>query len=109
MTGHFDLQGHRGARGLKQENTLHCLVVALDLMVTSIDTDIHLSKDGALILCHDEVLSERLARMLDTADVLPPTRKPLNRQLTLAQLRHYALDRNPDPIRFPEQNTDSTP
>jgi glycerophosphoryl diester phosphodiesterase len=32
----FDLQGHRGARGLKPENTLPAFEVAFDLGVTSI-------------------------------------------------------------------------
>ena len=49
----FDLQGHRGARGLKPENTLPAFEVALDLGVTSIETDVHLTKDGVPVLAHD--------------------------------------------------------
>jgi glycerophosphoryl diester phosphodiesterase len=36
----FNLQGHRGARGLKPENTLPAFEVALDIGVTSIETDV---------------------------------------------------------------------
>ena len=34
----FDLQGHRGARGLKPENTLPAFEVAFDLGVTTVET-----------------------------------------------------------------------
>ena len=42
----FELQGHRGARGLKPENTLPSFEVALDCGVTSLETDVHLTRDG---------------------------------------------------------------
>ena len=34
----FDLQGHRGARGLKPENTLPAFEVAFDLGVASVES-----------------------------------------------------------------------
>src|SRR6516225_5782720 len=48
----FELQGHRGARGLKSENTLPAFEVAFDLLVSSIETDVHLTADSVPVLFH---------------------------------------------------------
>ena len=63
MPARFDLQGHRGARGLKPENTLPSFEVAFDLGVTAVETDLHLSRDGVPLVTHDAVISERLCRL----------------------------------------------
>jgi len=48
--------GHRGARGEKPENTLLGISHALELGLDGIEIDIHLSKDGELVVIHDETL-----------------------------------------------------
>jgi glycerophosphoryl diester phosphodiesterase len=103
----FDLQGHRGARGLKPENTLPSFEVALDVGVTSIETDIHLTADGIPVLFHDSHVVERLCRTAPGCAV--PESPALVRALTLAQLRGCRADRNPAPDLFPEQNAAVTP
>ncbi|MFM8743750.1 MAG: glycerophosphodiester phosphodiesterase family protein, partial [Cytophagales bacterium] len=35
----FDVQGHRGARGLKPENTIPAFLTALDYGVTTLELD----------------------------------------------------------------------
>jgi glycerophosphoryl diester phosphodiesterase len=102
----FDLQGHRGARGLKPENTLPSFEVALDLGVTSVETDVHLTQDGVPVLCHDGVLTESCFR---PAGKDAPPLPQLVRGLSLFQLRLYRADHNPDVARFPGQNTAVTP
>src|SRR5262245_25513347 len=92
MTPSFDLQGHRGARGLKPENTLPAFEVAFDLGVTTVETDLPLTRDGVPVLCHDPTLDGQPVSTLD-----------------LARLREYRADRNPDPRRFPEQDAGVTP
>jgi glycerophosphoryl diester phosphodiesterase len=109
MASHFNLQGHRGARGLKPENTLPSFERAFDLGVSSIETDVHLTRDGIPVLIHDAVISERLFRSLPDSTVPEPGTRPLVRSLTLAQLRAYAADRNPDPEGFPDQDPGVTP
>ena len=56
------------------ENTLPSFEIALDVGVTSIETDVHLTKDDVAVLFHD-------AR--------PAVNAPLIRSLTLEQLRAY--------------------
>jgi glycerophosphoryl diester phosphodiesterase len=105
----FDLQGHRGGRGLKPENTLPGFEVAFDLGVTSIETDVHLTRDDVPILCHDPVVDERLFRLIPGCSSPAPAPGLLVRSLALAELRGYRADRNPDSGRFPEQDASVTP
>jgi glycerophosphoryl diester phosphodiesterase len=105
----FDLQGHRGARGLKPENTLPSVEAALDLQVTTIEVDLHLTKDGVPVLSHDEALRPGLVRALPEKKVPPPTEEPRIRTLDLEQLRGYAADQNPEPKRFAMQDPKATP
>ena len=96
MGNRFNLQGHRGARGLRPENTLPSFEVAFDVGVTSIETDVHLTRDGVPVLLHDATISDRLCRLLPAAGSPDPSRRPLVRQLTLAELLGYAAERNPE-------------
>jgi len=105
----FDLQGHRGARGLKPENTLPAFEVAFDLGVTSIETDVHLTCDGVPILTHDASIHARLCRLLPGSTAPDPVSQPLVSTLTFSQLRGYRADRNPDPGRFARQDAMVTP
>jgi glycerophosphoryl diester phosphodiesterase len=105
----FNLQGHRGARGLKPENTLPSFEVALDFGVTSIETDVHLTRDGVPILSHEPCVSELLCYPLPGSTSPAPESRPLLSSLDLAQCRDYRADRNPCPLRFPEQNAQAAP
>ena len=91
----YDLQGHRGARGLRPENTLPAFELALDLMVDTLEFDLQLSADGVVIVWHDPVIDADTCA-IDGA----PTRI---RELTAAELTDIRCDRNPDPDRFPDQ------
>jgi glycerophosphoryl diester phosphodiesterase len=102
----FDLQGHRGARGLKPENTLPGFEMALDLGASSIETDVHLSRDGVAVLVHDGTISPTLYSLGTGGGAPDPAQRPRVASLTLDQLRRYRVDRNPDPSRFPKQDTD---
>jgi len=106
----FDLQGHRGARGLVPENTLPGFERALDLEVTTLELDLHWSADDALVVWHDPLVGADKCRVDPTsAAPLPPDPESARperlvvRQLTREQLAGYRCDRNPDPERFPDQ------
>ena len=47
---------HRGASGHCPENTLAAFAKAIDLGATGIETDVHMTKDGRLVLIHDASL-----------------------------------------------------
>ncbi|MET8826930.1 glycerophosphodiester phosphodiesterase family protein [Streptomyces sp. NPDC004610] len=46
--------GHRGIMGVEPENTLRSFVAAEQAGLDVIELDVHLSKDGALVVLHDE-------------------------------------------------------
>ena len=46
--------GHRGSMGLYTENTIYSIQMALDEGVHGLEIDMHMSKDGELIIHHDE-------------------------------------------------------
>ncbi|RVU15373.1 glycerophosphodiester phosphodiesterase [Streptomyces antnestii] len=45
--------GHRGVMGVEPENTLRSFVAAQEAGLDLIELDLHLSKDGALVVMHD--------------------------------------------------------
>lgn len=47
---------HRGVMALQPENTMSAFRLALDAGADGIETDVHLTKDGELVLIHDETL-----------------------------------------------------
>jgi glycerophosphoryl diester phosphodiesterase len=97
----FELQGHRGARGLRPENTLPSFEAAFDVGVTSIETDVHLTRDGVPVLIHDAVVCPPI--------YTGPASGALVSRLSLAELRGYRAAGNPDPQRFPQQDAAVTP
>jgi glycerophosphoryl diester phosphodiesterase len=66
---------HRGASGTAPENTLTAFQQALDLGVGALEMDVHLSKDGGVVVIHDDTV-ERTTN--GTGNV---------RDLTLSQLK----------------------
>jgi glycerophosphoryl diester phosphodiesterase len=61
----FEVQGHRGARGLKPENTIPAFITALDSGVMTLEMDVVITKDKQVILSHEPFMSASIC--LDTA------------------------------------------
>ncbi len=51
------IYGHRGARGYAPENTLPSFSLAREMGVDGVELDVHLSKDGEVIVIHDATLN----------------------------------------------------
>ncbi len=101
----FDLQGHRGARGLAPENTLIGFRTALSLGVSTLETDLGITKDDVVVLSHDRRLNPDLTRDAEGKWLERPT--PAIHSLTLEQLKRHDVGRlNPASQyarQFPEQ------
>lgn len=87
----FDLQGHRGARGLLPENTLPAFERALALGVTTLELDIAITRDGVLVIHHDTTLNPDTTR--DASGEWLAQRGPALHSLTWAQLQAYDVGR----------------
>lgn len=87
----FELQGHRGARGLLPENTMAGFERALAIGVTTLELDIAITADGVPVISHDPALNPALTR--DASGRWISGKGPLIRTLTLAQLQRYDVGR----------------
>lgn len=86
----FDLQGHRGARGLLPENTLPAFERALKLGVTTLEMDTAVTADGVVVISHDPVLNADMVRGPDGQWLTQPV---VIRNITYAQLQQYDVGR----------------
>jgi glycerophosphoryl diester phosphodiesterase len=85
-----EVHGHRGARGLRPENTVPGFGHALALGVDVIELDVGLTADGTVIVNHDQTLSATTLRDTGPAwpgDPLFPYVGRSIRELTLAQIK----------------------
>jgi len=87
----FDLQGHRGARGLAPENTLPAFAAALAVGVSTLELDTGVTKDGVVVIHHDRRLNPDIARGPDGRWVEAPA--PLIHELSFEQLQRYDVGR----------------
>ena len=101
----FDLQGHRGARGLAPENTLPAFAAALAVGVSTLELDTAVTKDGVVVIHHDRRLNPEIARAPDGRWVEAPA--PLIHALTYEELQRYDVGRlrpgSKTALQFPEQ------
>src|SRR5215204_2624841 len=87
----FDLQGHRGARGLAPENTLPAFSTALAIGVTTLELDLGMTKDGVIVVSHDRRLNADHTRDAD-GKFLAADGAAI-RALTYAELKRYDVGR----------------
>lgn len=87
----FDLQAHRGGRGLLPESTLAAFENAMRLGVTTLETDLAITADEVPVLSHNPALNPDITRDASGRWLAAPG--PLIRSLTLAQLAAYDVGR----------------
>ncbi len=87
----FDLQGHRGARGLAPENTLTAFDAAMSLGVTTLEFDVGVTQDGVVVVLHDRKLNTEITR--DAAGIWIENKDITVSALTLAELKRYDVGR----------------
>ena len=87
----FDLQGHRGSRGLAPENTLPAFARGLLIGVATLEMDAAITRDDVVVISHDPALNPNIARGPDGAWLAK--RGPLIKDLTFAELQRYDVGR----------------
>ncbi len=103
--GAFDIEAHRGGRALRPENTLPSFANALSMGVDTLELDMGVTRDRAIVVSHERGLNPDLARA-PGGSYVPPPGTPFVK-LTLAQVRRYDVGRirpgSAYAARFPEQ------
>jgi glycerophosphoryl diester phosphodiesterase len=100
----FDVQGHRGARGLKPENSIPSFLAALNYGVTTIELDVVLTKDKQVIVSHEPWVSSEICIKSDST----PIKKEDEfirfniYQLTIKEILSFDCGLKPNP-KFPQQ------
>lgn len=94
-----EVQGHRGARAVRPENTLAAFAHAIEAGVDVLEMDLAVTADDRLVVVHDLQVNPDLCL---GPDGRPPADRPAIRSLSLADLRRFDCGtlRNP---RFPRQ------
>ena len=103
----LDLQGHRGARGLAPENTLAGFRTAVAIGVTTLETDLALTRDGVLVLSHEPRLNAALTRLADGSWLAADG--PAFIELDAAQLVGYDVGRLNPAARYTTQWLEQKP
>jgi glycerophosphoryl diester phosphodiesterase len=107
-TASFDIEGHRGCRGLMPENTIPAFFKALDLGVTTLEMDVVISKDQQVVVSHEPYFNADFCITPDGKPVDKARQKELKLyQLTYDEIRQYDTGSNGNP-KYPEQQKQKT-
>lgn len=99
----FDYQGHRGCRGLMPENTIPAMLKAIDLGVTTLETDVVITKDRKPILSHEPIFNHEIATKPNGQAVTEVEESSLNiYQMDYDLIKTYDVGLKPHP-RFSAQ------
>ena len=99
----FDIQGHRGARGLKPENSIPAFLTALDSGVTTLEMDVVITQDKQVVVSHEPWMSSAIC--WDTAG--HPFKEKVEKKyniykMTYEQVQHFDCGSRGNE-KFPEQ------
>jgi glycerophosphoryl diester phosphodiesterase len=103
----FELQGHRGARGLAPENTLAAFDVALALGVDTLELDTVVSADDVVVISHDPTLNPNFTRASDGNYVDAPG-TPV-RSLKFADVQRFDVGRLRPGTRYAQTYPEQRP
>lgn len=65
----FDVQAHRGGAALAPENSLEAFGRALDVGVSTLECDVHISADGVPVLSHERTYAGGIIPLLSYAEL----------------------------------------
>jgi len=86
----FNLQGHRGARGLLPENSIPSFIKALEFGVQTLELDVSISADQEVIVTHEPWISSGICSHADGRPVGEDEERSLNiYELTAEEVAGY--------------------
>ncbi len=89
------VHGHRGAAGVKPENTLPAFEYAIASGVDALELDMGVTKDGVLVVSHDSTLHAPVCKSPTGGE-----EKVLIHQITFAEVKKWECGSTPNPA-FP--------
>lgn len=61
-TNRIEIQGHRGSRGNRPENTISAFEFALDNGIRTLELDLHMTTDNELVIYHDDEMNQNICK-----------------------------------------------
>jgi glycerophosphoryl diester phosphodiesterase len=100
--------GHRGTRGLMPENTIPAMIKAVQIGANTLEMDVHITRDGKVIVYHDESFDPAYTQMPDGSEIPPAGRKKYTfYQMDYADIKPFIIGKKPYPA-FPQQQLTPT-
>ncbi len=95
--------GHRGTRGLMPENTIPAMEKGIEVGANTVELDVHISRDGQVLVYHDESFNPDYTSMPDGSDIPKDQRKKYTfYQMDYPEIRKFIIGRKDYPA-FPQQ------
>lgn len=99
----FDLQGHRGARGLMPENTIPSFLKAVDLGVDTIELDVVVTQDEKILVSHEPWFNHEISTNPDGSPITEEEKMDLNiYEMTYEETQQFDVGKRGHPS-FPNQ------
>lgn len=99
----YDLQGHRGARGLLPENTIPGFLEAVKQGVDTVEMDVVVTGDGQILVSHEPWFNHTIATKPDGTPVTEEEERSLNiYEMTFEETQQYDVGKRGH-ADFPDQ------
>ncbi|NNU33655.1 glycerophosphodiester phosphodiesterase [Mucilaginibacter sp. S1162] len=98
--------GHRGTRGLMPENTIEAMIKGIEVGANMVEMDVHITKDGKVVVYHDESFNPAYTLMPDGKKISAADRtKYTFYQMNYADIKSFIIGTNP---AYPKQENKPT-
>lgn len=95
--------GHRGTRGLVPENTIPSMIKAIETGANTIEFDVHITKDGQVVVYHDASFNPAYTTMPDGSEIPTASRVDYTfYKMDYSRIRQFVIGEKPYP-EFPQQ------
>ena len=103
LPANFDVEGHRGCRGLLPENTIPAFIKAIELGVTTLEMDAVITKDNKVVISHEPFFNHEISSKANGNFVTEAEEKSFNiYTMTYSDVQQYDVGLKPHP-RFTQQ------
>lgn len=95
--------GHRGTRGLMPENTIPSMIKAIETGANTIEFDVHITKDGQVVVYHDASFNPAYTTMPDGSEIPAASRSEYTfYKMDYSRIREFVIGEKAYP-EFPQQ------
>lgn len=98
--------GHRGTRGLMPENTIEAMTKGIEVGANMVEMDVHITKDGQVVVYHDESFDPAYTLMPDGSKIPAKERKKYTfYQMNYTDIKPFIISTN---RAYPQQENKKT-